>query len=330
MANFHEGRLVVLISCISVIPVYFILFFYMFISLDFTPVGQFAIMFMIFINPWIFIATWEILMILFANRIADSYDRMKDIVSYVSIRYNVYYGLTAIFFVFAIVFPLVSPVICSLILGAIVWRLVTARHDWEKSEKTPRLALFIVGIVMIVPLACNLYFYIAFIPQAVYFWTNWYLQWFVPLLYKLAQAMATAVTFGSILYMMRFGTSEYELVFQDKQNRPSEIGYIKTTEIILFVLFLYLVFVMYNLFNYIQYIAIGLNVILILGNLRKGKQIPGMNKSIISYILIIIFFIFSALGNLLFQGIILIISSLIYVVTFVYVFASTPEGTDAM
>lgn len=329
MANFHEGRLVVLIGCIGVIPVYFILFFYLFINLNFSPVGQWAIMFMIFINPWIFIATWEFFIILFANRIADSYDRMKNIVSYVSIRYNMYYGLTAIFFVFVIVFPLVSPLICSLVLGSIVWRLVTARHDWEKKEKTPSWAAFIVVLVMIVPLLCNVYFYIAFIPQAYTFWTNSYMQWFVPNLQKLAQSMATAATIGSIFYLVRFGTSEYELLFQDKE-RPREIGYIRFLEVILFVLFLYLVYVMYTVFIYIQYLVIGLNVILILGNLIKGRKIPGVNKSIISYILIIIFFIFSALGNLLFQGIILIISSLIYIATFFYAFTTTPESSDAI
>nr|MDO8110595.1 hypothetical protein [Candidatus Sigynarchaeota archaeon] len=324
MASIHEGRLVVLLYSIGVIPAYFILFF-MYITMDWTFAGQWAIIFLIFINPVTFIIIWEIFMAWFANRLANSYDRMKHIVSFVSIRYNLYYGVTTVFFVFTIVFPLVSPVISSLVLGSLVWRAATAHHDWEKDEKTPGWAVGIVVVVMAIPLICNVYFYINFIPQAWEFWKTVFVQQLALHLKNIAKAMATAVSLGSIAYLLRFGTSEYEYVFENKDERPKEIGYIRALQIFLFILFMILIYLGNKVFDYIQYLVIILNVILILGNLRKSRQISGVSRSVFSYIIITVLFIFSVMGQEVVEGIILIISSLLYIATFLIVFFTTPD-----
>ncbi|MEX2681673.1 MAG: hypothetical protein Q6373_008735 [Candidatus Sigynarchaeota archaeon] len=323
MASIHEGRLMVLLFALALIPTYFIVFF-IFYSPDYSTVGNFQILYIIFVNAITYITAWEIFIVLYSNRLADSYDRMKNIVSFISIRYNLYYGLTALFFIFLMVFPLVTPVVASLILGSVVWRIVTAWHDWEKSEKTPSWAIIAVIVVMIIPLVFNVFFYIDFIPKAWEFW-NKFVALFARHLSNVAKAMATAVILGSIAYLLRFGTSEYELVFTSKKERPKEIGYIRGLQAFLFVLFVLLIYIQNTLFNYIQYLAIFLNVVVILGNLRKSRQISGVGRSVFSYILVMILFIFSVMGQAVLEGIILVVSSLAYLATFVYVFATTPD-----
>jgi hypothetical protein len=323
MASIHEGRLIVLLFGLAIIPVYFILFF-MFFRLDTSFLGDWRILYLIFVNPIMYIIAWELWLVLYSNRIADSYERMKHIVSFISIRYNLYYGFTALFFIFLMVFPLVTPVVASLILGSVVWRVFTTRHDWEKNEKTPKWVIIAVIVVMVLPLIANVYFYIAFVPEAWAFW-NEFVNLFALDLSNIAKAMATAVILGSIAYLLRFGTSEYELVFTSKKERPKEIGYIRGLQLFLFVLFTVLVYINYTLFNYIQYMAIALNIVVILGNLRKSRQITGVRKSVFSYLLVMILFIFSVMGQAVLEGIILVVSSLAYLATFLYVFVTTPD-----
>ena len=233
----HEGRLVVLLYCIAVIPVYF-LFFFAVVAIDFSSFGEWSVLLVIFTNPLTYILVWEVWMLLFANRIANAYNGVKNIISFISIRYNLYYGLTALFFLFAVVFPLATPVVSSLVIGSLVWRVVTARHDWGEKARTPGWVIVIVAIVMILPVACNLVFYIEFIPQATSFWMDVYLPTFIPVLKNLAKSLATAATLGSVIYMFMFGTSEYELLF-DKANRPKEVGYIRALQVVLFLFFLF-------------------------------------------------------------------------------------------
>ncbi len=328
MANIHEGRLLVLLFALAIIPTYFILFFIFYLP-NYHILGDWWIVYMIFVNAVVYIISWEVWLILYSNRIADSYDRMKSIVSFISIRYNLYYGLTALIFIFLIVFPLITPVVASMILGSVVWRIVTSRHDWEKNEKTPRWVIFAVIAVMIVPLIFNVFFYIDFIPKAWGFWDDVFVNLLAPHLSNVAKAMATAVILGSIAYLLRFGTSEYELVFTSRQERPKEIGYIRGLQAFLFVLFLLLIYTRQNtLFNYIQYLAIGLNVIVILGNLRKSRQITDVRKSIFSYILVMVLLIFSVMEQVVLQSIILVVSSLVYMLTFLYAFVSTPDASS--
>nr|MDO8088471.1 hypothetical protein [Candidatus Sigynarchaeum springense] len=326
MASIHEGRLILLLFALAIIPGYFILFFLFFPPYNAIQ-GEWQIVYIIFVNPVTYIIAWEIFLVLYSNRLADSYDRMKNIVSFISIRYNLYYGLTALIFIFLILFPLVTPVVASLILGSVVWRVVTSRHDWEKSEKTPTWMIIAVIAVMIVPFVFNVFFYIDFIPKAWGFWNRVFVNIVAKHLSNIAKAMATAVILGSIAYLLRFGTSEYELVFASKQERPKEIGYIRGLQTFLFVLFVLLIYIDPNstLFNYIQYLAIFLNVIVILGNLRKSKQISGVGKSVFSYILVMILLIFSLMEQVVLQSIILVVSSLVYIITFLYVFATTPD-----
>jgi hypothetical protein len=323
MAQVHEGRLIVLLFAVGLIPVYFILFFTYIPWLP-SSLEPIQVLKAIFVNPIMYILAWELFLILYSNRIAESYDRMKSIISFISIRYNLYYGLTALFFIFLMVFPLVTPVVASMILGSVVWRVVTTRHDWEKNEKTPSWVIIVVFVVMILPLIANVFFYIDFIPLAWQFW-NKFVGLFATHLNYVAKAMATAVILGSIAYLFNYGTSEYELVFKTKQERPKAIGYIRGLQTFMFVLFVLLIYINYTLFNYIQYIAIALNVIVILGNLRKSRQISGVGKSVFSYILVMVLFIFSVMGQAVLEGIILVISSLAYLATFVYVFVTTPD-----
>ena len=318
-----EGRLVVLLFALALVPAYFILFF-MFIKIDFTILGDIAILFIIFINPWIYILSWELWLLLFGTRIANSYERMKNIVSFVSIRYNLYYGLTALSFVFAFVFPLITPLVSSLVIGSIVWRLTTSRHDWERNEKTPAWVIIIVILVMIVPIACNIYFYVEFIPQTIEFWDNVYIGIIIPPLRNIAKALATAVTLGSVIYLFMYGTSEYELVIGEGK-RPREITYIRVLQVLLFGFFLFLVYTNSLLFTIIQYFVIFMNVLIILGNLRKSRQIKGVRKSVVSYLLITALFIFSVLNNVIVENIILIFSSLLYIITFLAIFITTGE-----
>ncbi len=326
MAQIHEGRLILLLFALVLIPVYFILFF---IYIPWLPSSTDAVQVLkaIFVNPIMYILAWELWLILYHNRIADSYDRMKSIISFISVRYNLYYGLTALFFIFLMVFPLVTPAVASLILGSVVWRIVTSRHDWQKDEKTPKWALVVVIAVMVLPLIANVFFYIDFIPMAWEFW-NKFVNLFADHLSNVAKAMATSVILGSIAYLFSYGTSEYELVFKTKQERPKAIGYIRGLQAFLFVLFTLLIYIGpsgYTLFNFIQYLAIGLNVIVILGNLRKSRQIAGVRKSIFSYILVMVLFIFSVMGQKVLENVILVISSLAYLATFAYVFVTTPD-----
>lgn len=131
--------------------------------------------------------------------------------------------------------------------------------------------------------------------------------------------------------MLRYGTSEYELVFTTKDERPKEIMYIRGLQAFLFVLFLILIYLGNKLFDYIQYLAIFLNVFLILGNLRKSQQITEVKKTVFSYVLVTILFVFSVMssgGNesaRLIEAIILIMSSLLYIATFAVVFKTTPD-----
>lgn len=331
MGTLHEGRLVVLLFCLAGIPANFIYFFSAF-NLSFSSFGQSALFFRIFISPYMFIAVWEILIILFANRIADSFDGMKHIVSLISVRYNLYFGITAAIFVFMFVFPLFSPIVTSLVFGSLIWRLFTARLDWSKREKTPSWVLLPVILVMLVPLAAAVYFYIIFIPQAITFWEGPYIGNVVPILQALAKVTATAITLGSLIYLAEFGTSEYELVLGYDEQRPRSVGYVRALEVFFFVVFLYVYVANFNVvlfgfvvsaFNIIQYTVIGINILIILGNLRNRNKIAGAGRSIVSYFLIIILFLFSVVGNYTAESIILIFSSLIYIIAFVIIFART-------
>ena len=124
-----------------------------------------------------------------------------------------------------------------------------------------------------------------------------------------------------------YGTSEYELVFKSKGERPKEIMYVRTLQALLFTLFLVLIYLedWSAVFRVIQYFTIILNIIIILGNLRKSREISGINKSVLSYILIVVLFIFSALGEAEIENIILVFSSILYILTFAAVFLTTSD-----
>lgn len=331
MVKVNEGRLIVLLFSLAIIPVYFIAFFYL-IKMDFSSLGPYAPLFIVFINPFTYILCWELFMLLFGTRIASSYERMKAIITPISIRYNLYYGLTAIVFILAILFPVVTPLICVLVLGSLVWRLFTFRIDWEKQEKTPAWVVFICIIVMVLPAACSVFFYLQFMPQAINLWTGIYVQYFVYPLRLVARALATAATFGSLIFVFMYGTSEYELLFKKEGSRPRAIMYVRALQFFLFVLFMMLIVlgevmgaINPNLFRVIQYFTIAMNFLIILGNLRKSREISGANKSIFSYLLIIAFFTFNALGNNEWEIVILVISSLLYIITFVGSFVMSKE-----
>ncbi|MHA1791445.1 MAG: hypothetical protein ACTSVI_02300 [Promethearchaeota archaeon] len=253
---------------------------------------------------------------------------MKSVVSVVSIRYNLYYGVSALFFLFSIVFPLTTPFISMLVFGSIAWRLATRGRNWDDDDKTPAWIVFFISLVMIATVIINSYFYIAFFPKAKIFW-DLYVESFVPFLRIIAKASGTAVTLGALVYLFLYGTSEYELLFK-KSERPKEIAYVRILQVFLFILCLLLIWIekpdkngqptQPGIFTIIQYSAIGLNVIIILGNSLKSKKISGANRSVISYVLMIAFFVFSALKERAWDVFILMISSLLYLITFLVMF----------
>jgi Ca2+/Na+ antiporter len=62
--------------------------------------------------------------------------------------------------------------------------------------------------------------------------------------------------------------------------------------------------------------------------LRKSRQITGVRRSVFSYLLVMVLFVFSVLNQPVLEGIILVISSLVYLATFLYVFVTTPDDTS--
>ncbi|MHA1684608.1 MAG: hypothetical protein ACTSUE_26960 [Promethearchaeota archaeon] len=321
MEKVHEGRLVTFLFAIIVVPAYFIIFFIQ-VQLDLSALGQWEIAIRIFINPVTYILVWEGFMGIYGNRIANTFDKMKSVVSVVSVRYNLYYGVTAMFFLFAIIFPFATPIIAMLIIGSVMWRLVSSHHDWDENEKTPSWMIIIVVIVMIIPIGCNIFFYVSFYPQAGKFWGD-YVTYVIPYLRYLARASGTAVTLGSVIYLVMYGTSEYELLFE-ADEKPKEITYVRVIQVMLFILFLILLYIEHTagnqVFRVIQYAAIFLNIVIILGNISKSRSLQGANKSIVSYILIILFFTFGVLDEPGWESVILAISSIVYMLTFAIFF----------
>ena len=331
MAKLNEGRLIVLIFSLAVIPLYFIAFFSL-MNINWQPLGPYMVLFQIFINPITFILCWELFMLLFGTRIATSYEKMKKIISPISIRYNLYYGLTAIVFILAILFPFITPLVNVLVLGSLAWRMFTWRIDWEKTEKTPWWVVILILIVMALPAVCSIFFYVNYMPQALHLWNEIYVTYFIYPLRLVARALATAVTFGSLVFMFMYGTSEYELVLTKEGARPRAITYVRILQFGLFVFFIMLIVlgevlgvINQYLFKGIQYFTIALNVLIILGNLRKSREISGVNKSIVSYILIIAFFTFNAIGADAWESVILVISSLLYIITFAVSFMTSKD-----
>ncbi|MHA1372598.1 MAG: hypothetical protein ACTSWN_08825 [Promethearchaeota archaeon] len=333
MARFHPGRLLVFLFGVGVIPAYFIVFFILYWNRFFSiPLEPWQWIFVIFINPIVYIISWFFFLVLFGTKIGNTYDMMKKVVSPISVRYNIYYGVSALFFLIGILLPLITPVLAMLMFGSIIWRITTIKRDWAVNENTPTYVIVLVLIAMVVPILCNVYFYIKFIPMAIEFWNKIFIGLFLPYLKIIARAMGTALTLGGLIYLARYGTSEYEVIFQETGERPREFWNVLLLQVFSFIFFLILIFMTEGLevdvvvtqatiFDIIAYITIAINVILIFGNWIKSKQFKTANKSILSYLLIIAFYIFNLLNGLPFfafmETLTLIASSFFYIGIFV-------------
>lgn len=287
--------------------------------------------FVLIFTPWLFSVGWVFMLILFANRTSGSIDAIDVNFKVVPNRYKIFYGINAIVVMVIFSFPIFTPIVCILAFASLGYRLGTIRKDWEKNDKTPILAIILTIIFAVFPLIIS----IAVLPDMItfsgYIWSKYWVPLINPL-YSLSMALSTALTFGSLIILIKAGVSEYEQVKTLADKKDLNIKWVKWFEVIVFA---FLVFLEYEQLAFKQifyYAGLIIVIFVFIVNFIKGRSMQMDFRSYwIGYILTIILLGANALSlNQLGFGqavknASVIISAAMYIILYIVVFLRYKE-----
>ncbi len=290
--------------------------------------------------PAIYAIGWVFILITFATRSAETVQAIATSSKIIPMRMRLFYTVNALFLAVLFAFPVATPIIAVIAFASFGWRLTTFRVEWDSGKKVGAITYIVMILFAVTPALLSIIYIPATIDLAVQFWTDYWLPLVVDYLYKFSMCLATALTFGSLIYFIQTGASEYDQA-QLKVNVNGEqrsFGTVKLFQGVMFVFLLYLEWVDLPIRSLFYWVGLIIVIFIsLIGLVRRGGEGIQFDRSyFLGYLLTAAFFV-GELWHLDIPGInfsetikswLLVITAIVYIATFVYKFF-TYEEEDA-
>ncbi|TFG19547.1 MAG: hypothetical protein EU530_05895 [Promethearchaeota archaeon] len=344
--EFKVSRIIVVLAVVLIPTIFFLLYFAYRDVFDFSFVPAWSgSVFLRWAAPISFIIGWLVMILMFANRLSNTIDKVDVSFRVIPSRYKIFYGITAVIVFLGIVLPFITPVICILMFASFGFQISTLRKDWDESDRTPKIAWIVMALFAVFPLLLAIAAY-----EDIYQLSEqiWIFYSSVPLvgtegtlleiLYRISMSMATAITIGSLITLIKLGASDYEQAEIKAEREDLRIGWVRVVEFFLFALFIMIEFIRMAeeipslgvLMQVIYWIGLGIVLFITVVNLIRGRSQPDFRRHLIGYILTailmglnLLIFSFSTLDpNVAFQikNWSIIISASVYILVFFFMF----------
>ncbi len=344
--EFKVSRIIVVLAVILIPTIFFLLYFAFRDVFDFSFVPAWSGSgFLRWAAPICFIIGWLVMILMFANRLSNTIDKVDMSFRVIPSRYKIFYGITAVIVFLGIVLPFITPVVCILMFASFGFQISTLRKDWDESDRTPKIAWIVMALFAVFPLLLAIAAYEDIYQLSEQIWIFYSSQPLVgtegtllEILYRISMSMATAITIGSLITLIKLGASDYELAEIKAEREDLRIGWVRVVEFFLFALFITIEFIRMAeeipslgvLMQVIYWIGLGIVLFITVVNLIRGRSQPDFRRHLIGYLLTVILmglnlliFSFSSLDpNVAFQikNWSIIISASVYILMFFFMF----------
>ena len=321
------SRLIILLAIILVpISTFFI---YTFVKFDLWYSDDQVLTFWIIkiVCPLVFSISWLFILILFANRLANTMDSFDDVIDVVPSRLKFFYGINAVYILFIFVFPLITPIISVLSFASFAWRLTTFRKEsWEEDTKISFLTKFMMGLFSLIPIFCTISIIHKYLVLPLFLWNNIWVP-ILPYLFDISYSLFTALAIGSLIILFaNSGISEYEQIFVDT-TKQKKFWNVRILEVVLFGFFLYLDWFDYPIIEFFYIAGFVIIIFISFVNYIRGKsKYKGFKSHLFGYLIAAVFIgsnvVFTSDAVLSFNLRIysLLISAILYIIVLFYTF----------
>lgn len=250
------------------------------------PEGPFKRAMVQYVTPLLFSASWVFILVLFANRAAATVDAMDKSTLVIPLRMRLFYGLNAVFVLIIFVIPLSTPLVSVISAASLGWRLSTVRKsDWGEETRVSALSwVLMVGFSVFPALASAM-----IVPELFLLAQNLWLNYWLPvvdLLYDGSLALCTALTFGSLIFLIKTGVSEYEQV-PLKEDDAAALRGIRVFEFMLFAFFSFLLWRQIEFVRVFFWAGLFVAIFVTAVNYLRGRDVPNFNSFTTGYLIAI-------------------------------------------
>ncbi len=301
IGNIRIFRLLVVLLFI-LIPIYYFSIFYivdvlssgsLFLSWFLAYLDRNFVIYLLM--PLVLSISWFILLILFKDNFAESFQIMHDTRSVITPRWTIFFGLNALLIVGLFIMPVISNLMAFFGFFVLSWRIFIA-SDWaENKGRGANICWFFIVVILLeilpIMVAWEGYYNYPILQNVL--WNIWINN--LPEFYSFLIVIFNAFTIGSLTRIIATKTSEFE-ANQDQTtelNLPKRLIYfVQSMFLIIFLIFWSLEIFIGGVFHWVNLIinmlCLILAFILIILSLIRGKS-NGIRPSILSYILVFIF-----------------------------------------
>jgi hypothetical protein len=300
--EFKLSRIMVVLALLIIPTVFFLLYFLSSYTFTFVPAWEDSD-FLKWATPICFGIGWIVLILMFANRISNTIDKVDLSFKVIPSRYKIYYGITAIIVFLGIVVPFITPLVCILMFTSFGFRIGTINHDWDEHDRTPKIAYIVMALFAVFPILLAIATY-----QDIYYLSKTIWDFcrdtvvipgpndngtILEILYRTSMALATALTIGSLIRLIKIGVSDYEQAEIKAERDDIRIGWIRIIEFFLFALFITIEILQITsginslliLMKVIYWIGLAIVLFITFVNILRGRSQPDFRQHLIGYIL---------------------------------------------
>ncbi len=277
--------------------------------------------------PLVFSISWLFILILFANRLANTMDSFDEVIGVVPSRLKFFYGINAVYILFIFVFPVITPIISVLSFASFAWRLTTFRKEnWEDDTKVSFLTKFTMGFFALIPIFCTISIIHKYLDLPIFLWNEIWVP-ILPYLFDISYSLFTALAIGSLIILFsNSGISEYEQIFVDT-TKQKKYWNVRILEAFLFAFFLFLDLYDYEVIEFFYIAGFVIIIFISIVNFIRGKsKYKGFKSHLFGYLIAAVFIgsnvVFTSDSVLSFNLRIysLLISAILYIVVLIYTF----------
>jgi len=277
--------------------------------------------------PLVFSISWLFILILFANRLANTMDSFDEVIGVVPSRLKFFYGINAVYILFIFVFPVITPIISVLSFASFAWRLTTFRKEsWEEDTKVSFLTKFTMGFFSLIPIFCTISIIHKYLDLPLFLWNEIWVP-ILPYLFDISYSLFTALAIGSLIILFsNSGISEYEQIFVDT-TKQKKYWNVRILEAFLFAFFLFLDLYDYEVIEFFYIAGFVIIIFISIVNFIRGKsKYKGFKSHLFGYLIAAVFIgsnvVFTSDSVLSFNLRIysLLISAILYIVVLIYTF----------
>ncbi|MHA1731736.1 MAG: hypothetical protein ACTSU5_07315 [Promethearchaeota archaeon] len=278
------------------------------------PEGTFKTVVIKILTPLVYSASWLMMFVLFASRISATFDALDKSSRVIPLRLLFFYGTNALFILAIFVFPIITPVVSVLAFASLAWRLTTIRKtDWGEEQRVSK----VTWVAMVAFSVFPVFFAVLILPEilafAVQLWETFWLP-IVDVLYDGSVILCTALTFGSLVFLVQTGVSEYEQLGGAKSEEINVVA-IHIFEAALFAFFL---FMMWHQIEFLDvFIWGGLLVacfVTVVNFIRGRRAVVDFKSATVGYVLAIAFVLAQMLwGTTQIKNYLLILTSVVFI-----------------